>query len=289
MEADDEWFRALRARDEEQIRRAREDPRSTQDLISIALTGSDEHAAWEPIGVLQWRGTRDVLVAAQRLCASPCQKEQALGARILGQLGLPERTFPDESLEALLELLRGSEDAEVLYSAAIACGHLKDARAIEALLKFKSHASDKVRYGVVYGLLSQEDDRAIRALIELSADSDTDVRDWATFGLGQLIDSDTPEIREALCVRLTDEDVHTRAEALMGLARRRDERVIQPLLEELTPERVFTLVVEAAGETEDPRLHPALVALRGQCNVDDAFLEEAITRCRPRNAETNVV
>jgi hypothetical protein len=81
--------------------------------------------------------------------------------------------------------------------------------------------------------LGHTDRKAVRTLIELSADPDADIRDWATFGLAQQIGTNTREVREALYARVEDEDDDTRAEALMGLARRRDERVSVPLIKEL--------------------------------------------------------
>jgi HEAT repeat protein len=265
----------------ERTAEAREDPRSTHELLTIALTAEDEDTTWEAVGVLHWRGTREVFDAARQFCASPCPRERAVGADVLGQLGIPERSFPDESLAILTELLKLDQPVEVLSSAAFACGHLHDARAIDPLVRLKNHPCEDVRYAVVLGLLGHEDDRAVRTLIELSADPDADVRDWATFGLGQQIDLDTSEIREALYARVEDEDGDTRAEALMGLARRRDGRVIEPLIEDLTAGFGGTLLLEAAREMADPRLYPALVGLRERGETTGSFLEDAIAECRP--------
>jgi HEAT repeat protein len=186
---------------QERTTKAREDPRSTHELLTIALTAEDEDTVWEAVGVLCWCGTREVFDAARQFCASRCPRERTVGADVLEQLGIPERSFPDESLVILTELLQMDEDVGVLSSAAIACGHLHDARAIDPLVKLQNHPCEDVRYAVVLGLLGHEDGRAVRALIELSADTDADVRDWATFGLGQQIELDTPEIREALYAR----------------------------------------------------------------------------------------
>jgi HEAT repeat protein len=108
----------------------------------------------------------------------------------------------------------------------------------------------------------QNNGAAIKALIELSRDKDSDVRDWATFGIGTMIDTDTHEIREALLARVTDPDDDTRGEALVGLARRKDERVLEPLINELTGESVGLLAIEAAEELGNPRLGPALLSLK---------------------------
>ncbi|MET0246686.1 MAG: HEAT repeat domain-containing protein [Sphingomonas sp.] len=56
------------------------------------------------------------------------------------------------------------------------------------------------------------------------------VRDWATYGIGHLWRGDAPEIMNALVARLDDHDDWTRYEAVCGLARRRDLRVLPSLI-----------------------------------------------------------
>jgi HEAT repeat protein len=202
-----------------------------------------------------------------------------LGADILGQLGNPQRAYPDESLAILCRMLESEKDEEVLCAAAVGLGHLNDTRAAAPLARLQDHPSAEVRSSIVHALLTQEEAPAISALIALSADENDHVRDWATFGLGSQIDTDTPEIRETLIRRIADPHDDTRAEALMGLARRRDKRVVEPLRQELSSECVGTLVVEAAREIGDARLYSALVALQEWWDLDEALLEEAIARC----------
>ena len=93
---------------------------------------------------------------------------------------------------------------------------------------------------------------------------------------------DTPALRDALAGRLADEDDDARCEAMVGLARRGDPRVIPPLLKALASESVWALEVEAASLIGDPRLYPELVALRGWWDVDEELLEGAILACSPR-------
>jgi len=246
----------------------------TEELIRRYLAAEDEEAAWDNVMVLQYRGTPEVFGAARRLCASTDPKERELGADILGQLGIPERTFPDESVTILLQMLDSETDTNVLRDIAIALGHLDDARAIEPLIRLKSHPSEDVRFGVVHGLSGHEDSRAIRTLIELSGDTDSDVREWALFGLSLLTSTDTEEIRSAFVDRLTDPDGKTRKEALLALAKLRDERVIVPLINELSQDTVDSELLGAAASLGDPRLCPALVRakeLGGGSEVDEAL------------------
>lgn len=69
------------------------DPRSVDDLVNCALNESDDEAAWDAVCALHWKGNREVLRSAETLCSSPCVQERRLGADILGQLGVPDRTF----------------------------------------------------------------------------------------------------------------------------------------------------------------------------------------------------
>jgi len=274
------------------------DPRSTDDLIEIAMTAQvddspeDENEihsrGWDAIWALRYRASHEVLDAAHKLCMSDNANHRRVGADILGQLGIPNRTFPNECLGILLGLL-GDKDLDVLDSACVALGHLHQSEAIEPLIKLKNHPESQIRYAVTFGLLAYEDERAIQALIELSQDEDDEVRDWATFGLGVLIETDTPEIRDALFLRLSDSYGNAIGEAMVGLARRKDERVLESLINDIMGrDDVGTLPLEAAEEFADPRLYPALIDLKrrwanlAKDRYADA-LESAIQACTPQN------
>lgn len=274
----DEMKRDLEAH----TREARNDPRTTDEFISIALAEQDEDRAWEAGVTLHFRGTEDVLDATRHLCASECPQERTLGASILGQLGIPARSFPAESVKALLATMEVETDEGVLDAVCIALGHIHDPATVPSLARFKAHPSAKVRYAVAFALAGFEDRMAIQTLIELSRDENELVRDWATFGLGTQIDVDTPEVRAALLARVSDEDEVTRGEALVGLARRKDQRVVEPLIEELERhhgDEYGGYAVDAADELADERLLPVLTQLRQSAGTDAMRLDEAICRC----------
>jgi len=266
-------------------RNAELDACSTQELIQYALTEADEDAAWEPVVTLHFRGTREVLDAACRLCTSPAARERELGADILGQLGVNERTFPAECFNCLAKMLRTESDPDVLESIAIAFGHLHDPRCIELLIPLNSHPDEDVRLGLVHGLMGHEDERAIATLIQLSSDGDEDVRDWSTFALGSQLKTDTPEIRAALMTRLADPDPDTRSEAIVGLAYRKDPEILVVLVEELSKYDVDELMVEAAESLASPRLYPVLLQLRERWPRERqsqlSYLDAAIAACTP--------
>src|SRR4051812_35220095 len=89
----------------------RNDIRSVNELISSALSESDdEHTYWDAVVALQWRGTREILDRASELCRSACAVERRLGAGILGQLGVPDRTFPGEGVRILSAMLESERE-----------------------------------------------------------------------------------------------------------------------------------------------------------------------------------
>jgi HEAT repeat protein len=98
------------------------------------------------------------------------------------------------------------------------------------------------------------------------------------------LDLDTPEIREALGERLTDEDEGARSEAILGLARRKDRRILPVLEVELASDSIPAYAVEAAALIGSPSLHALLVDLREWWDVDQNLLEEAIRACSPSSS-----
>jgi HEAT repeat protein len=259
----------------------RDDSRTVDELMTAALCEPDEELAWDAVCTLQWRGTHEVLDRAVRLCESFCAVERRVGANILGQLGVPVRSFPEESLRTLLRMLETEQDHGALQAVLVALSHLQRPEAVVPACRFRQHVDPDVRHGVVLALMGHADRHALEALAELTRDREVEVRDWATFALGTQVEADTPELREALVERLADEDGDTRAEAILGLARRGDRRMLPALREELARGSVGTPVIEAAALIGDPQLYPLLVALQGWWDVDVELLAEAIRACSP--------
>jgi HEAT repeat protein len=245
----------------------------------------DEDAYWDIVGVLRCRGSYEVFEAASKLCEIKNPKFRELGVQILAQLGTPKKDFSDESGVILLKLLENEENIDVVIAIAFAFGHLKDSRGVVPLVKYKNHFRADVRESIVFGLLGQEDELAINALIELSADENQDVRNWATFGLGDMIETDTQAIRDTLFQRVVDEkgdtdlEAEIRGEALLGLAKRKDKRVINFLIKELSGNYVGKLPVEAAREIGDSSLYPVLIELKEWWGMNSELLQEAIKNC----------
>jgi HEAT repeat protein len=186
---------------------------------------------------------------------------------------------PTSAFAASSTCWRTRIESRVLCAALTALSHHRAPSAIGPVSRFRRHADADIRHAVVHALTGIDDSRAIGYLIELSADPAIPVRDWATFGLGSQTSWDTPELRTALFHRLVDEDSDTRREALVGLAGRRDSRIIPALCAEHALDDVGNLAVEAAALVADPRLLPLLRDLRESCGGDDALLDEVIRAC----------
>ena len=91
-----------------------------------------------------------------------------------------------------------------------------------ALIGLRGSSDAEVRLAVANGLGLGAREAGVETLVLLTRDVDDAVRDWATFVLGQFVEGDTAEIREALRARLADSFEDVRLEAIWGLARRRD-------------------------------------------------------------------
>ena len=223
-------------------------------LVRRALTAKNEDLSWKCIVVLQRRGTLEVLAAATQLCHSDKAREREVGADILGQARAPDKDSSREALKVLHRMLRSELVPDVLDSVLVAIGHAQhaeDRRGLRRIAAFRRHPNKNVRFGVVMALSGREDSISVRTLIELTRDPAGLVRDWSTFGVGTLIDLDTPRIRRILRERLADTDNETRCEAIMGLAKRKDRSTKGALLLELASDRVTTLAFEAAAEYGD--------------------------------------
>jgi HEAT repeat protein len=267
-------LKSYEARQSEWKERLRSDPRSTAELLRESPF--DREAAT----ILMARADREALDGAIDLCRSPVPNEREAGAFILGEIGLGEPAFLEETVAELCRLLREEPPLAVLSGALYALGHRDSAAATADVLPHTRHASEEIRYAATFALLTQDSPEAVAAMLKLSEDEDDEIRNWATGGLGSQIDVDTPEIRSALRARLGELDDEIRGEALLGLARRGDRDVIEPLIRELSLDEVTRLALEAADEMGDQRLLPYLEAIDEWWDGERSALDQALERCR---------
>ena len=206
--------------------------RDLDELIELARGEWQSDAEWAPyLSALAHRGDEEVLFRVRGMAADADPISRGVAAYVLGQLGMPVRSFPAESAAVLEAMAESEADPEVLAAVAHGFGHLGQEYGVDTLLRLAGHPEARVREAVAISLAGRDADAALAALIALSRDDASEVRDWATFALGSLQPHDTPELRDALAERMGDEDPQTRLEAVHGLAIRGDLRAVEPALE----------------------------------------------------------
>jgi len=222
------------------------------EMFARTLIGDyDSGAPWEGVRALRMLGNRDVFDRAAAWCVSQEPLRRARGADVLAQIGRTaehhSNNFSDESFAVVSAMLTRETEALPLLAAIHALGHIGDPRAIRVVVQYRSHADADVRFAVACALGNfANDSLAAESLIQLTNDMDADVRDWATFGIGSLSKLDTPELREALVRNLDDPFKDARQEAIVGLATRRDSRVLPALIAALESPDVPSIIIEAA-------------------------------------------
>jgi HEAT repeat protein len=244
-----------------------------RQLASYAVAHLDDlDAEGEPVRAraamvdLQQRGG----VAALLLCdrwRGGTDKQRRVAAWILGELRADQETYAEQRFQLLAAMLAqessGAGDLHVLNGILTALGHLRDPRAIPLALDLLRHPHEEVRFGAMCALSGHDDARAIAGLVTLSADACGQIRDWATFEIGAMCESDTPALREALIARVHDPISDVRHEAIFGLARRGDPRALPLVAEALGQNELSRPLLDAAARLADRSLCPALLRAWG--------------------------
>lgn len=236
-------------------------------IETVALPDPEDAVAWRAIRQLWTHGGEAALQCACELAQSALARDRGVAAAILGQLGVrplgePQgATFAQARFSALATMLENETDPQALRDILIAFSHLDDVRIVPLAIAFCGHHSHRVRYGVVQAISGYDDGDALDALIELSSDDDDLVRDWATFGLGSQTDADTPALREALLVRLRDREGDIDQEAIVGLARRGDLRVVPRIIEAIEALELSAPLFEAISALALPDFCDLLCAI----------------------------
>ena len=242
---------------------------TTDRLVRRALNLGTSRLGWEAVVQLQGRGSPATLHAIERLLLSPNPRRRTLGLDIAAQLGRgPARggeaatPYALEATQALL--VRGLDDANagVLAAAIVGLGHRPAPSALPALLAHESHPDQRVRLALAHALAGWPGPEATGALMRLAVDRDDSVRDWATFSLGTLSEADDDAIRSLLWDNAHDPDRDVRGEAVVGLARRSDSRVIALLQERLADDDCRIYELEAAQEMPRAELLQVLQRVR---------------------------
>lgn len=246
--------------------------KSFEELFELALQDGDNNSPAKL--VLQNREDRETFDKTSSMCLELDPNKRANGLLIL--MRKPGETYSKEARRLLRKLAKAENQSVAMEALAYAMAHLN----IEERSKYLQEAAiderGETRFAVAFSLGGCGDRLASQMLIKLSSDEDDEVRDWATFGLhlGGGTYSRTKEVREALFARLHDKHIDTQLEAVQGLAKLKDERVLEVLIDFLKEEHPYMSMIEAAEHMAHPSLLPYLLELS-----EDDDVKRAIAAC----------
>ncbi|WP_167519498.1 HEAT repeat domain-containing protein [Intestinirhabdus alba] len=273
---------------QEEICRHAEDKKRARDELYLLLDHPRSLIRYSAACELQQRGGKETVKFAEAWCRDSRYRRRATGAFILGQITLPPEK--EASVFNLLNAMAEYDKSALARAAAVeAMAHRCriTARHWPPLLAQSTFTvtdgSINVRRATAFALSAAYDERAIPLLVRLLNDTHSGVRSWAAFSINFHL-YDTPEIRERLINLLHDPDDAVRAEAILGLAHRKEKSVVPALKEALRQERVFDEFIEAAGASENESLLPELRGLLRRCDDNDRLIATAIRRLQNRPA-----
>lgn len=266
----------------------------TNEKVFFRLVNNkSDRTYWANIKELSSRPNKEVFDQCVEFIKSEEAKKRVIAINVMAQLGVRPRPFYRETIQILFELLVNENNEKVIWSSLYALGHNNEEfkeTEISPLTKFRDHKSPEIRHALVSALLRVNNKIAIDTLIHLSNDSDSATRDWATFGLGTQIERNIKKIREALWLRVNDSCQDAKLEAIVGLAKRRDTRVTEIIIRELTEGEYGTLLFEAIEELNDksflPYLEKNLVDEKKDDGINSGWLdalEGCIEKLKARN------
>jgi len=226
---------------------------TTPQLIRKAyLNIEDENIYWEYIHILRKRGSKEVFYKTKKLVYSRDALSRQLSADILAQFGYKTKLFRGECVYLLGKLFTDKNEY-VVTEAIYGLSYRKTLSYHKKLAQFATHASDNIREAVAHALGGMETTEAINALILLMKDKNDEVRNWSTFSLAQITETNTKKICDALFENLDDKEQEVRGEALLGLASRKDKRVKEVILEDLQRPFYGSWIFDSIVEMPDSR------------------------------------
>ncbi|MCX8747138.1 hypothetical protein J3U64_06630 [Snodgrassella sp. B3800] len=213
---------------------------SLKSLIGIALQDYYE-ADWLSALEIRYRGNADTVACMQKLFKSRNWKKRYLAVFVMGQLFyLNKHHFSKltrfgiaDSEKMLVAALADSNP----YVNAVALSQLSFtpvAAALPTMLNFVDHPNSFCRESLAFALIpfNNEGTQVTEALLQLADDEVCSVKDWATFAL-QESEIDNAVVRACLWKNAHDQDKLVVNEAMQGLAKRQDKRVVALILEYL--------------------------------------------------------
>jgi HEAT repeat protein len=266
---------------------------TVEKLFFRLINNKSDKTYWDNIRAIRARPSKEVFDSCIEFTKSENLKERLIGVHVLAQLGMPPRPFQKEILRLFFQLLEKENDSQILSAILYGIGHNNEkltASQIEHLIIFKNHFNTEVREALVFALLGVASPKAIDTLIALTRDKRAAIRDWATFGVGTLIDDDNETIREVLWDRTNDKNKNVKLEAIAGLVKRKVLKVKEIIKRELNGGEFGTILFDSIQELNDkefiPLLESNLEQYKDDKNINPAWIED-LRYCLKRLKETS--
>jgi len=96
---------------------------TTEELFTRLLNNKSKKSYWEHISILRSRPDEDVFRQCVELTTSDIPKNRIIGIDVLAQLGVPPRSFYNETIDTYFELLENEKDPIVIMSILYGIGH----------------------------------------------------------------------------------------------------------------------------------------------------------------------
>lgn len=227
----------------------------SKQLILKAYNEGNDDIYMDYIAILRERGDDEVFQLTKKLVYSKDSVYKEIAASILSQFGYKTKLYKGESIHLLAKLLNDKNE-DVITNAIYAFGHRKCTRYANKLTSFVTSKSLQIKEALAFTLGGYENPKCIDALITLMQDDNFNVRNWATFSLAQITQSNTQTIRDALFKKLSDKELEVRGEALLGLALRKDDRAVDAIIEDLQKPFYGSWIFTAITEMPNKRYLP---------------------------------
>lgn len=207
---------------------------SLKSLIGMDLQGDYDDLDWCPAAEIRSRGNPETITCMKKLFKSRNWKKRSLAMYVMGQLYYIDNHNRKNHIRYGIEdskemLVAGLADPNpcVIAVALSGLSHTPVPEALPTMLTFVDHPHVWCRQKLAVALshFIDEGPHVTNALLKLATDDFEETRDWATCDL-QYSQVDTPEVRECLWRNAHDEDSLVVDEAMHGLARRKDKRVV---------------------------------------------------------------
>ena len=228
---------------------------TTKQLILKAYHKENDDTYMEYIHILRLRGNDEVFQLTKKFTYSRDNIYRQIVASILSQFGYKTKLHKGESVYLLSKLLNDKNE-DVVCTTIYAFGHRKCTRYADKLASFVRSNSLQIKEALSFTLGGYENQKCIDALMILMQDENYDVRNWSTFSLAQITETNTQSICDALFKNLSDAESEVRGEALLGLALRKDERVKDAIIEDLQKPFYGSWIFTAIEEMPDKRYLP---------------------------------